>query len=316
MEEQNGYKMGKDQKPLLGRCKMSKILRGIFPVLQTPLMEDGKLDKDSLKKEVNFCISAGAHGLVYPVLGGEFQFLSAEERQSMVEVVLGEAAHRIPVVIGVAGSNKEEAASHAQHAAKFNADAVIALPPPSAKEREEFVEYYKSIAQAFNGTVFIQHTHAGMDTPLLKYLLDEIENVKYIKEEKHPSAHQIEALIKSVGDSCLGVFGGAHGRWMLSELHRGASGFMPAAEAIDVHVQIWEAYQSGDKVSARKIFNQLLPLINLITILGLRVCKEVLVRRGVIKSTAMRISEALELDEEDQLELDAILEDLQPLFRV
>lgn len=284
-------------------------------MLQTPLDEKGELDKVSLKREVNFCIEAGAHGLVYPVLGGEFQFLKEEERQNMVEVVLGEAGGRIPVVVGVAGSNKEEAVIHATHAAKFKADAVIALPPSVAKEQQEFVEYYSGIAQAFNGPVFIQHTHAGMDTPLLKYLLDGIENVKYIKEEKHPSAHEISALIKSVGDSCLGVFGGAHNRWMLSELHRGASGFMPAAEATDVHVQIWDAYQSGYEATARKIFNQLLPLINLITILGLRVCKEVLVRRGIFKSTNMRIPDTLELDEEDQRELDAILKDLSPFFR-
>jgi 4-hydroxy-tetrahydrodipicolinate synthase len=103
---------------------------------------------------------------------------------------------------------------------------------------------------------------------------------------------------------------------MLSELHRGASGFMPAVEAVDVHVQVWEAYQAGDEAGARRIFNQLLPLVNLILILGLKVCKEVLVRRGVIAGAAMRAPGVGELDEADQRELDQILRDLQPLFRV
>lgn len=294
---------------------MCMVFRGIFPVLQTPLTEDDRLDINSLKREVNFCIQAGAHGLVFPVMGSEFQFLTKEERQLLVELVVSEAERRVPVVVGVADKSKDTAVEHTQHAVQAGADAVIALPPPVAA-RGEIKEYYKAIAQAAERPVFIQHTHADMDVALLLHLLEEIEYICYIKEEMHPSAHQISALLEKTGNSCLGVFGGAHGRWMLSELHRGASGFMPAVEATDIHVQIWDAYQSGDEAGARRIFNQLLPLINLISLLGLRVCKEVLVMRGVFESAAMRMPGALSLDTEDKRELDAIIEDLRPLFRV
>ena len=296
---------------------MSTVFRGIFPVLQTPVTEDGEFDIDSLKRQVNFCIKAGAHGLVYPVLGGEFQFLTEGERHQLVEVAVNEANGRTPVVVGVAGQTKSAAALHAKHAAQAQADAVIALPPYiSAGTGKEIREYYEAIAQAAQRPVFIQHTHAGMDAAFINRLLEEVEFISYVKEERHPSAHQISALLEKMGDSCLGVFGGAHGRWMLSELHRGASGFMPAAESTDVHVQIWDAYQSGDEAGARKIFNHLLPLINLICILGLRVCKEVLVERGVFESANMRTPGVMSLDAEDRLELAAIMEDLKPLYRV
>ena len=43
---------------------MSAILRGIFPVLQTAVNDDDGLDVVSLRKQVDFCIQAGAHGLV------------------------------------------------------------------------------------------------------------------------------------------------------------------------------------------------------------------------------------------------------------
>ena len=39
-------------------------------------------------------------------------------------------------------------------------------------------------------------------------------------------------------------------------------------------------------------------------------------RRGVFRSTLMRATGALALDEDDQHELDAILDDLRPFFRV
>ena len=103
---------------------------------------------------------------------------------------------------------------------------------------------------------------------------------------------------------------------MLSELRRGASGFMPATEMTDVHVQIWDAWHAGKAELARELFNRLLPLINLLGLLGLAACKEVLVRRGVFSSTATRIPGSIRLDDEDRRELDAVLADLQPLLRV
>ena len=296
---------------------MAKRFQGIFPVLETPVGDKGEIEVDSLRREVDFCVQAGAHGLVFPVLGSEFQFLTDTERRELVEVVIKQAAGRIPVVAGAAGTVWQVAAEHARHAAGAGADAVIALPPYlSGGTRAEIRQYYEAVAKAAGIPVFIQHSQAGMDASLLAELLSEVEHIRYIKEEMHPSAHQISAVVKGAGVNCWGVFGGAHDRWMLSELRRGATGFMPAVEAVDVHVQVWEAWQAGDEKKARQVFNQLLPLINFILIMGLPVCKEVLVRRGVFKSAAMRTPGTLGLDAEDHRELDAILEGIRPLFRV
>ena len=43
---------------------MSAIVRGIFPVLQTAANDDGGPAVVNLRKQVDFCIQAGAHGLV------------------------------------------------------------------------------------------------------------------------------------------------------------------------------------------------------------------------------------------------------------
>src|SRR4029453_15550324 len=99
----------------------------------------------------------------------------------------------------------------------------------------------------------------------------EGDQIRYIKEEASPSAHNLSAVVRATGDQCDGIFGGAFGRWMLSEMRRGARGFMPAAEVVDVYVQVWDAYERGDEATARQIFNHILPLINLLMLIGLRV---------------------------------------------
>jgi len=295
---------------------MTERLRGIFPVLQTPLDASGDLDEASLQREVAFNIEIGAHGLVYPVLGGEFQFLSDRERHRLVEVVIGENARQLPVVVGVAGTSAAVAVEHALHAARAGADAVIALPPILGRgSDDETLAYYRAIAEAAERPVFIQNSSPGLSPAFLARALREIEQVRYVKEEASPSAHNISAVLNTVGNDCWGVFGGALGRWMLSEMRRGACGFMPAAEVTDVYVQIWDAFQAGDEAGARAIFNRLLPLINLEMLLGMRICKEVLVRRGVIQTALMRTPGTIQADEDDCRELDAILDDLRPLYR-
>lgn len=296
---------------------MSETLRGIFPVLQTPLNECGELDIPDLQREVAFNIKAGAHGLVFPVLGSEFQFLSDAERRELVEVVIAEASGHIPVVVGVAGASAAIAREHAAHAARAGADAVIALPPYiSGGNSDELLAYYHVIASASELPVFIQNSSPGMAPAFLGQLLREVPGVHYIKEEANPSAHHISAVAALNELACWGIFGGALGRWMISEMRRGACGFMPAAELTDVYVQVWNAFQAGDEPLARSIFNRLLPEINLAMILGMKLCKEVLVRRGVFKTSRMRQPGCIELDAEDQRELDVILADLEPLYTV
>ncbi|HCL30545.1 MAG TPA: hypothetical protein DIC52_19215 [Candidatus Latescibacteria bacterium] len=290
--------------------------RGIFPVLLTPIADNGDVLYDELAAQTEFCVAAGAHGLVYPVLGSEFQFLTDAERRRGMDTVVRAAAGQLPVVGGVAAPSRQVAVDLARAASESGVDAVIALPPYiSAGTADEIRAYYEAVASAAGRPMFIQHTHGGMSATFLQQMLRDIEQIRYLKEEMQPSAHQISAVLAG-GAPWKGVFGGGHGRWMLSEMQRGAHGFMPATEAVDVHVQVWDAWQAGDQAGARRIYGQLLPLINLILSMGLPVCKRLLQKRGVFSSSAMRTPGTTMLDAGDELELDAILEGLQPQFRV
>src|SRR2546422_3057292 len=64
-----------------------KPFRGIFAILQTPFTANDQLDQEDLEREVNFCVRAGAHGLVWPQLAGEFYLLSEIGRASCRERV-------------------------------------------------------------------------------------------------------------------------------------------------------------------------------------------------------------------------------------
>ncbi|MGH7225691.1 MAG: hypothetical protein ACRELF_20935, partial [Gemmataceae bacterium] len=83
----------------------------------------------------------------------------------------------------------------------------------------------------------------------------------------------------------------------------------------DVHVALWEALEAGEERRANEIFRLLLPLLNFEIGYGPAVYKEVLRRRGVIQSSALRQTGGRVLDRLAHSELDAILSAISPIYR-
>jgi 4-hydroxy-tetrahydrodipicolinate synthase len=300
---------------------MAQPWRGVFAIPPTPFTETGALDLDSLRREVEFCVAAGAHGVVAPVNASEFWTLTDDERKAVAETIVQAAAGQIPAVIGVAGGAAEGAVMFAKHAQEVGADAVIAMPPYVRVASPAAVyDYYQKLSAAIEIPIFIQNHDAPAGTRLspefVARLINELPHVEYVKEETYPPGHAISAELRLAGPRLKGVMGGIAGRYLIDEYRRGACGTMPACEAADIHAQLWDALEAHEDSKAREIFNRLLPLLNIESMYGAALYKEVLRRRGVIATTYLRSHAGNPLDESDQQEVTAILADLSDLFRV
>jgi dihydrodipicolinate synthase/N-acetylneuraminate lyase len=300
---------------------MTNTWRGIFTIPQTPFDAKGRLDEDSLRREVDFCVRAGAHGLVTPVVASEFYVLSDAERECVVQIVIKEAQGRLPVIIGVTAASQELAADFARQASESGADGVIALPPHVLKaSRDGVYAYYRALSEASHLPIVIQNAPPPLGSALAPafrvQLCQELEHVDYIKEETLPTGHYISAILDQREPAVKGVFGGAAARWMLPELERGACGFMPACQFTDIYVQIWELWEAGEAEAARALFNKLLPLINLESVLSVALAKELLVRRGVIANAFVRRPDGARPDSHDRREVDRCLADIEPYYRL
>lgn len=295
--------------------------RGVFAIPCTPFDDAGALDEASLRREVQFCLAAGAHGLVAPVNASEFFSLTDAERRRVAEIVVEEVAGRIPVVVGVSAASTEIAVPLARHAREIGADALIAMPPYVRKcPPNEIYEYYAALAAAAELPIFLQDYAPPLGTPmsveLMARMLREIEHVRYVKEETIPGNQVMTRLREAAGPALEGMMGGMAGRYLLNEFARGACGTMPACEMVDVHVTLWERLDAGDLTGARALFNQMLPLLNYEAMLGVGIYKEVLRRRGIFPSARQRAGAVAVPDAHDHAELDAILDEMRPLFRL
>ncbi len=293
--------------------------QGIFAIPLTPFTPQGAWDEIAQRRIVDFCVEKGAHGIVGPIIASEYYALSDDERFQVAEVLVQQTARRLPVLLGVTATSMEMALRFAKHARAVGADGIIAMPPYARRDSMDRVyEFYQRLFEASGLPIVIQNSSDQVGTPmpaeLVARLAEEIGQV-YLKSEIFPAHnHQISRFLKACSPHIHGIFGGMGGRWLLDEMRRGIAGTMVACEVVDVHVKVWEAYQAGDEKTARRIFNALLPLLNLESLLTDCLTKEVLKRRGVIESTYVRIPAGCTLDEDDHYELDQVMIELEPYF--
>jgi len=298
----------------------SRAFQGIFAILQTPFDLKDRFDEEDLDREADFCARAGAHGLVWPQVYGEFYALSEEERKRGAEIIARAAKGRSAVVIGVQAPTKEMAVQFARHAEEKGADAVIAIPPFLGHVTLETVaDYYRAIAGAVKLPVFIQNSGGewgpALSTEFVIKLARENPRLGYVKEEVSPVTHRLGEYVRS--GAMRGIFSGNAGKLLLNELARGSSGTMPACEFVDVDVQIYDLAKSGQAAEARRLFEKLLPMINLEETYGLGFPKAVLVRRGVFKTSKLRgVPLTSVLDAVDVQELEGWWDQLKPYFKV
>lgn len=297
---------------------MSQPWKGIFVIIVTPFTESYALDEASLRKQIHFCIEAGAAGLVGPANAGEFATLSDDERKRWLEIVIHEAGGQIPVVATTTHGHFVPAVELSKWAQNAGADGIMAMPPHILHpDAAGCYEYFKALDAALEIPICVQNFIGPVGTPMSNALVarmcQELQHVEYIKEETLPEPRQISATLAAAGDSCKGVFGGQGAIYVIDEWRRGACGNMPASQITDLHVRVWDMLEQGDEANARKLFNQYLPMISFERMHGVAAYKETFYRRGIFKTRVSR-APGKELDDMDRKELDAIWADVSPLF--
>ncbi|MDP8924605.1 MAG: dihydrodipicolinate synthase family protein [Chloroflexota bacterium] len=267
------------------------VMRGVFPILVTPFDEDGRIDEDDLRSVVEFNLANGVHGLGL-ALGSEFLKLTEDERRRVTTVVVEQVRGRVPVVVNTGAQSNVVAALYSRQAEELGAAAVMCMPPTMGVSGAGMRSYFKAISDAVSVPVFIQDTsYVPVAAPLIRQIAEESERVRYAKIESPPNPQKVQEAVQA-GRGLVTIFGGSAGTYFVEELRRGSVGTMPWPSTPREFVVVWDRWQAGDADGAREIFDrQLAPLIRISTAglgLGHTIHKEILRRRGVIKSAHVR----------------------------
>ncbi len=100
------------------------MIAGSLVALVTPFRND-ELDEDALRQMVRWHIEQGTHGIVPVGTTGESATLTEKEHCRVIELVVAEAAGRIPIVAGAGSNNTREAILYNEAAQDLGADASL-----------------------------------------------------------------------------------------------------------------------------------------------------------------------------------------------
>lgn len=267
-------------------------LAGIYPITPTPFDEQGRIDTESIRTMTEFMLRLGVDGLAILGVMGEVDRLTDAERDQVTEAFRRALPAGKALVVG-AGSNGTDAAIQAcRRAESHGADALLVSPPRIQNEATLF-GYYERVAKAAAVPLVVQDyppaTGVLMPPALLARLYKELERVEYVKLEDAPTGPKMER-IRALAGEAFGIFGALGGVYAFEELERGAVGIMSGLAYPELLVKLYRLHRAGNTAGAAALFYD---FVNLARFefqpgIGVSLRKEILVRRGAIRTAAVR----------------------------
>jgi 4-hydroxy-tetrahydrodipicolinate synthase len=288
-------------------------IEGVIPILLTPFDEQGRIDPESLEREVDFVIDAGVHALGI-ALGSEIFKLTEAERDLVARTVIRRVNGRVPVVVNTGADGTDLAIAYSRAAEEAGADALMVIPPHVMPVgAEEIAGHYRRLDAAVDIPIILQDIpQAPVGPALALRIADACRNVRAIKVETPPVTPRVAETVAVVGDR-LTVIGGAGGGYLIEELRRGSRGTMPFPSQPAAFVAVWDRFNAGDLAGARETFEtQIAPVLRLGSQAGdlfYHVHKQLLVRLGILRTAIVR-APTMTLDPVTQREIDELLERL------
>jgi 4-hydroxy-tetrahydrodipicolinate synthase len=125
------------------------MIQGSIVALVTPMYESGAIDKESLKKLVEYHIAQGTDALVAVGTSGESATLDEDEHIDVIKSVVDYTNGRIPVIAGTGANSTTEAIALTRKAKQAGADACLIVTPYYNKPTQEGLYlHYKALAEA------------------------------------------------------------------------------------------------------------------------------------------------------------------------
>jgi dihydrodipicolinate synthase/N-acetylneuraminate lyase len=301
---------------------VGKPMRGAFMILTTPFTAAGAVDWEDLVREVEFCDRCGVHGIVWPQGSSGVRYLTPAERMRGLEVLAKAARGKKPaLVLGVQGKDTSEMLDYARHAESLAPDALIAMPPTSAKSLDDYAWYFRALAGVTRRPVIVQTSGGAPSLPpsveLIVSLAREFPHLGYVKEESQPLVPRMKEELRQ-RPTIKAVFGANLGANWLYEMRLGLDGVITGnAMYGDVMAQMWALHEQGTVGNAdrlRDLFSKFLLMRNLSEQLP-GVDLYVMKNRGIFKTMVIRTdkgAKTLEFSPDEIAEIDYRFAALKP----
>lgn len=223
----------------------------IVPPL-TPFTDDLKIDLKALKTGVDYIVERCRATMVIAagVEAQEYQYLSFEERKTLIKETIDAVDGRRPVVVGVSHPSFRIAIELANYAEQLGASAIQLLAPlkptGGVPTTAELVRYFESVAKETRLPLMLYlNAGPGADVSVPATVeLAKLDQVKFVKESSR-DVTRVSRLIVEIEHA-------GHARYfttlqlMLTALQLGGSGITLPPPAAEIARLAIDAFEAGD----------------------------------------------------------------------
>ena len=227
-----------------------KELSGVFAPVTTPFHEDGSLDLDGLKKNMEFYANSTLHGYLALGSNGENKSLVGDEKYHVLKTIIENKGKKQYVMAGCIAESTYETIELAKKAEFFGADFITLLPPSYFKSQmndEALERYFTDVASSvskpclvycapqFTGGITLS---VGLVTKLAKH-----PNIAGIKDS---STGNINNYLLAAPDDFAVIAGSAN--FFIDALLGGATGGILSLANVFPHivVELFDTFVNKD----------------------------------------------------------------------
>jgi 4-hydroxy-tetrahydrodipicolinate synthase len=300
--------------------KLTEQAKGVFIIAATPFTDEGALDLHSVDSLTDFYLGCGVTGFTLLGIMGEAPKLTGEESISVVERVIRRAQGR-QVIVGVSHAGLENVRRLSHEVMSAGASGVMVAPPPGLKGDEGVYNYFAQVFKELGPDIpvvyqdYPQSTGVYLAPSVFERMVEDFKQLVMLKHEDWPGLAKLTRVRESEkkpGRRRVSILVGNGGLYLPQELRRGADGAMTGFAWPEMLVEVCNLFANGKMEEAEDLFDLYLPLVRHEQQLGIGLAlrKEVLFRRGAIKSPRQR-APASSLTATDRAELDNLIARLE-----
>ena len=244
---------------------MVELIKGIISAMQTPMNEDGSLNEEGMRRQINREIEAGVDAVFCLGTNGEFYILSMEEKIRIMEIFVEEAKGRVPVYAGTGCVSTADTIYLSKKAEEIGVDVLSVITPYfAAISQEELLYHYKAVAEAVPNMPLVMYNipmRTGVTiAPETVAELAKIPNIVGVKDSSG-KFELILSYIEAGKGQDFAVLSG-NDALILDTLKNGGTGGITAISNIlpEIMVSIYQRYIAGDEAGAREAQDSIAPI--------------------------------------------------------
>ncbi|NNC92414.1 MAG: dihydrodipicolinate synthase family protein [Acidimicrobiia bacterium] len=293
---------------------MSMPTGGFVAISVTPLDDGGAVDYEDLARLMQFYLDCGVDGVALLGVMGEANRMTDADARVVVEHAVAAIDGRVPIIVGVSDPSLQRVQSLGEYSMLLGCAGVLLQPLTGLRGDRAVAGYFKAAATALGPDVpicvqdFPKANNVYLSLDAWRMTLEECPSVIMLKLEDEPGLGKLSAFrdAEAAGMRKTTIFTGNNGIQLVQELGRGSEGAMTGFAFPDVLVRVIDLYASGLTGEAEDLFDHYLPVNRHELRTGIAVRKEILRRRGAIRTATARYP-VKPLADVDLAELDGML---------